>query len=108
MGSMSTETPWWTQGNLHQLDLEAWRVAKQNNRLATALDMLMALKEDADTHITYETGEELMRYVVETVGCLDAMASQLQDPASVSVSQAFLTAVKALGYLETGSDSRAS
>lgn len=98
---MSTESPWWTQGNLHQLDLEAWRVAEQNNRLATALDMLMALKEDAETHIVYETGEELMRYVIETVGCLDAMASQLQNPVSVTVAQAFLTGVKALGYMDS-------
>ena len=66
MGSMTTESPWWTQGTLHQSDLEAWRIAEQNNRLATALDMLMALKEEASTRIVYESGEELMRYVIET------------------------------------------
>ena len=97
---MTTESPWWTQGTLHQSDLEAWRIAEQNNRLATALDMLMALKEEASTRIVYESGEELMRYVIETVGCLDAMASQLPAPETVSVAQAFLTGVKALDYLE--------
>lgn len=96
---MTIESPWWTQGTLHDSHLEAWRVAEQNNRLATALDMLVALKEDGATQIIYETGEELMRYVVETVGCLDAMASQAQDLEQITVAQAFLTAAKALDYL---------
>lgn len=96
---MTTESPWWTQGTLHESHLEAWRVAEQNNRLATALDMLMALKEDSTTQINFETGEELMRYVVETVGCLDAMASQVPDPEHITVAQAFLTGARALDYL---------
>ncbi len=98
---MTTESPWWTQGTLHETHLDAWRVAEQNNRLATALDMLMALKEDGSTQIVYETGEELMRYVIETVGCLDAMAAQVNDPEAITVAQAFLTGAKALDYFST-------
>jgi hypothetical protein len=98
MKRMTTESSWWTQGTLHEGHLEDWRVAEQNNRLATALDMLMALKEETSTQIAYETGEELMRYVIETVGCLDAMASQVQDPEGITVAQAFLTGAKALDY----------
>ena len=95
---MTTQSPWWTQGNLHDNHLEAWRVAEQDNRLATALDMLIALKEETETTIAYETGDELMRYVLETVGCLDVMASQVKEPEQISVAQAFLTGVKALKY----------
>lgn len=95
----ASQPPWWQMGNLHHQTLEDWRVAEQENRLSTALDMLVAIQEDLGAAIEFHEYESLMRYVLETVGCLDAIASQVPDPQQIPVSQAMLVAARALGYL---------
>ncbi|MGV3527066.1 MAG: hypothetical protein ACO1RX_22815 [Candidatus Sericytochromatia bacterium] len=90
---------WWQLGTLHDKTLGDWLVAEIANRMATSLDMLVALQEDLGAVVTLGSRDELMRHVLEMTGCLDAIASQQADPASVSVSRAALTAAQALGYL---------
>lgn len=92
-------SPWWQQGNLHDKTLADWLVAEVNNRMATSLDMLVALQEDLGAQIHYQQGDELMRYVLEMTGCLDAIAQQQPEPQSIPVSQAALVAARALGYM---------
>lgn len=98
------EIPWWQQGNLHDKTLADWLIAEGNNRMATSLDMLVALQEDLGADISYQKGDELMRYVFEMTGCLDAIAQSQHEPEQISVSQAALTAAKALGYLPVSED----
>lgn len=97
--SLDTSVPWWQAGNLHDQNLAVWQQAEQDNRLATALDMLITIKEDLGALVEYQSGEELMRYVLETVSCLDTIATQVSEPASISVPQAMLSAARELGYL---------
>lgn len=95
----TAEAPWWQQGNLHDKTLADWLIAEANNRMATSLDMLVAMHEDLGANIQYQQGDELMRYVFEMTGCLDAIAQQQADPGHISVSQAALVAARALGYM---------
>lgn len=97
---MQTETrPWWQEGDLHDKTLDHWLAAASNNRLATALDALMAIKEDLGASISFSNKDELMRYVYEMTGCIDAMAEQLENPEAIPVSRAVYAAAEALGYL---------
>lgn len=102
--SDSSASPWWQQGNLHDKTLADWLQAESDNRLATALDMLVAMQQDLGAAIHYERGEELMRFVYELTGCLDAIASQQPEPEQIPVSQAALVAARALGYLPETED----
>lgn len=95
----TADSPWWKQGNLHDKTLADWLAAEVNNRMATSLDMLVALQEDLGAAIHYSQGDELMRYVLEMTGCLDAIAQQQPEPGSIAVSQAALVAARALGYM---------
>lgn len=90
---------WWQLGTLHDKTLGDWLVAEMPNRMATALDMLVAIQEDLGAVVTLGSRDDLMRHVLEMTGCLDAIASQQAEPASVSVSRAALAAAQALGYL---------
>lgn len=97
---METEThPWWQQGDLHDKTLADWLEASSNNRLATALDALMALKEELQAALSFGTKDELLRYVYEMTGCIDAMAQQVEWPEQIPVSRAVYSAAEALGYL---------
>ena len=102
--SNDTSVPWWQAGNLHDQNLAVWQQAEQNNRLATALDMLITIKEDLGADVHYQSGEELMRYVLETVSCLDTIATQVPEPAEISVPQAMLSAARELGYLSDATE----
>lgn len=95
----ASELPWWQQGNLHNKTLADWLQAEANNRMATSLDMLVAMQEDLGAEISYQQGDELMRYVLEMTGCLDAIAQQQPEPEQVSVSRAAMVAARALGYM---------
>lgn len=95
----TSELPWWQQGNLHDKTLAEWLQAEANNRMATSLDMLVSMQEDLGAEISYQQGDELMRYVFEMTGCLDAIAQQQAEPEQVSVSRAALVAARALGYM---------
>ena len=98
--SSSTQAiPWWQQGDLHDKTMADWLIAESNNRMATSLDMLVALQEDLGADISYQQSDELMRYIFEMTGCLDAIAQSQAEPDQISVSQAALTAARALGYL---------
>lgn len=112
MEGMETNTaevqPWWHQGNLHDKTLADWRVAEENNRLASSLDMLIAMQQDLGAALEYSNGEELMRYVFEMVGCMDALASSVPQPAEISVANAALTSAQALGYLPGSGEAEAS
>ncbi len=102
--SLDTSVPWWKTGNLHDQNLAVWQQAEQDNRLATVLDMLITIKEDLGANVDYQTGEELMRYVLETVSCLDTIATQVDQPETISVPQALLSAARELGYLPTATE----
>ena len=95
----STESAWWNNGNLHDKTLGDWLDAQEDNRLATSLDILIAMKEDLGAQLEYSTGDELLYRVAEMVGCMDALASQIPSPGQIAVSEAALTAAHALGYL---------
>ena len=98
------ELPWWRQGDLHAKTLADWLEAEANNRLATSLDMLVAMQQDLGAEIHYHQSDELMRYVYEMTGCLDAIAQQQPEPGQIQVSQAALVAARALGYLPMPED----
>lgn len=106
MAADSTDTAWWNRGNLHDKTLGDWLDAQEDNRLATSLDILIAMKEDLGAQVEYKTGDELLYRVAEMVGCMDALASQIPSPGEIAVSEAALTAAQALGYL--GSESLAA
>lgn len=95
----SSELPWWQQGTLHDKTLADWLQAEANNRMATSLDMLVAMQQDMGADIHYQQGDELMRYVFEMTGCIDAIAQLQPGSENISVSQAALTAAQALGYM---------
>lgn len=97
--SQASEQPWWREGTLHDKTMQDWFEATPANQMATCLDMIMAMKEDMDTHIVYATGEELMRYVVELMSCMTAAAIEHPEQAQIKVAELALTSAEALGYL---------
>ncbi|HEY9840868.1 MAG: hypothetical protein ACAI44_07900 [Candidatus Sericytochromatia bacterium] len=103
----TADSPWWQQGNLHDKTLADWLVAEVDNRMATSLDMLVALQEDLGAEIHYQQRDELMRYVLEMTGCLDAIAQQQPEPGQIAVSRAALVAAQALGYMPAADDATA-
>lgn len=96
--------PWWQQGTLHDKTLADWLQAENQNRMASALDILIALQQDLGARIEYQQGDELMRYVYEMVGCMDAFATGVPDPEFISVANAALTSAQALGYIDPQND----
>jgi len=97
------DSPWWQQGNLHDKTLAEWLQGESTNRLATALDILIGIKEDLEAEIHFQDFNELMRYVYEFVGCLDALAEQVPEPAEIPIPRAAFVAAEALGYLSSDS-----
>jgi hypothetical protein len=90
---------WWEGGNLHDKTIEEWLAASEQNRLATAVDVLFALKDELGAQIDYQNGEELMRHVLAFTACITGATAEHPDTYPLKLADVALASAKALGYL---------
>jgi len=91
---------WWEGGNLHDKTIEEWLAASEQNRLATAVDVLFALKDELGAQIEYQNGEELMRHVLAFAACITGATAEHPDTYQLKLADVALASAKALGYLQ--------
>lgn len=92
---------WWEGGNLHDKTIGEWLEASDQNRLATAVDILFALKQELGAQIEYQNGQELMQHVLAFVACITGATAEHPDTYSLKLADVALASAQALGYLQS-------
>jgi hypothetical protein len=90
---------WWEGGTLHDKTLADWVVATGEDQFATCADMVMTLKQDFPNTITYTSGEEFIRYIVELMTCISVITDDPNTHA-LSVADVALNSARHLGYIQ--------
>jgi hypothetical protein len=108
---MSTHSPsprWWEGGTLHDKTLGEWLNASEQNRMATTVDILFALREDLGAALDLSSGEALMARVLELMACISGTGLESLETHQLKIADLALLSARALGYLgaESVSDPR--
>jgi len=90
---------WWEGGTLHDKTLAEWLNASGEDQFATCADMLMAIKQEIPNTLTYDSGEEFVRYIVELMTCISVITDD-PNTHTLSVADVALSSARQLGYLK--------
>lgn len=97
--NQSLPTRWWEGGNLHDKTIAEWLTANDQNRMATTVDMLFALRDDLGAQVDLSCGESLMAAVLQLMSCITGATQNQPDTYALKVADVALVSAQALGYL---------
>lgn len=90
---------WWEGGNLHDKTIAEWLAANDQNRMATTLDILFALREDLGAQVDLSNAEALMAAVLQLMFCITGATQDYPETYTLKVADVALVSAQALGYL---------
>ncbi|PIQ29099.1 hypothetical protein COW36_18100 [bacterium (Candidatus Blackallbacteria) CG17_big_fil_post_rev_8_21_14_2_50_48_46] len=96
---------WWEGGTLHDKTIHDWLNASEQNRLATTVDIVFALKEDLGAPIEFSSGEDLMAYVMQLMACITGATQEYPDTHMLKIADVALASAQSLGFLPVSEDS---